>query len=107
MISQKIKIKSNLVLKSLENSQTKIIDSMDDLDNYLNNNCDLTKNEKDFAEDFIIILDIIRTELDDAIFILKKNELEQNPKVVYLEPKGIEDIYINPEYRLNDIFKKD
>ena len=107
MIYQKIKIKSNLVLKSLENSQTKIIDSMGDLDNYLNNNCDLTKNEKDFAEDFIIILDILRTELDDAIFILKKNELEQNPKVVYLEPKEIEDIYINTEYRLNDIFKKD
>lgn len=107
MISQKIKIKSNLVLKLLENSQTEIIDSINDLDNYLNNNCDLTKNEKDFAEDFVIILDIIRTKLNDAIFILKKNELERNPKIVYFEPREIEDIYINPEYRLNNIFKKD
>ena len=107
LISQKIKIKSNLVLKLLENSQTEIIDSINDLDNYLNNNCDLTKNEKDFAEDFVIILDIIRTKLNDAIFILKKNELERNPKIVYFEPREIEDIYINPEYRLNNIFKKD
>ena len=107
MYSNKINKEFSIILKSLENAYSEIINSMNNFDNFLDKNCNITQEEKFYIEDFLIYLDIIRSKTKDSIYLLKKFSLEQNKKVLFFQPKEFKDISISSEFRIDDIFNKD
>ena len=107
MNSKKLEKEFDLILQSLEKTHEKIINSINNLDEYLCKQYSITQEDKLFIEDFLITLDIIRIKTKDSIFMLKKNKLEKFEKVVYFNSKEIKDIYVNSYDIIEDIFKKD
>ena len=107
MYTEKMKKEYELVLKSLNNTHNKIIKSLENLDNYLNKNPEISQEEKFLTEDFFIVLDIIRSQIKGSIFILKKHKIEQEEKVTYIKHKESDDIYVDSSYRIDHIFKKE
>jgi len=97
MYFDKLEKEFYLVFKSLEATQAQIIKSMTNLDDYLSKQNGITTEEKLFIEDSMITLDMIRIKTKDSIFMLKKNKLEKNKKIRYIEPKRIRDIYVDSE----------
>lgn len=107
MYTNKIKIEYKKILENLESTHTKIINSLENLDNYLNCNPEIPQQEKFLTEDFFIVLDIISSHIKDSICMLKKHKLEQEKNVTYIKSKEIEDIYVDFRYKIDNVFKKD
>lgn len=106
MYPEKIEKKYKELLNSLEKNHSKTIDYIEYIDDFLNKNNNFTKDEVFLIEDFSICLDIIRSNLNDLIFMLKKIKLESNEKVIFLTQKEKDDIFIDLNYSIADIFKK-
>ena len=107
MYTEKIKIEYKLLLESLENTYSKILGSLENLNSYLNNQLEISASEKFLTEDFYIVLDIIRSQVKNSVYMLKKHKLEQEKNIIYIKSKEIEDIYVDFTYKIDNVFKKD
>ena len=104
MYSKKVEKEFNVIFKSLEKAQSKVINSIEYLDKYLEGNPLISRDEIGIIEDFMVLLDITRIDIKKNISMYKKYKLEQNEKVLFLPSKEIDDIYIESGCTIWDFF---
>ena len=63
MYSKKVEKEFNVIFKSLEKAQSKVINSIEYLDKYLEGNPLISRDEIGIIEDFMVLLDITRIDI--------------------------------------------